>query len=182
MQSWLNLPTFFTLLRLALVPFVIESILSGRHLLALELFAAAAATDVMDGFAARRLRLSTETGAYLDPVADKCLLSGVFLALAAAGLVPWWFVGIIFARDLYILVAAGIIMMLTPVRRFPPSVWGKVSTFVQILTVVVWMARDVLDIRLLDALATAMLWPCLAFTVGSGIHYTWRGINVARAH
>ncbi|HEY1340791.1 MAG TPA: CDP-alcohol phosphatidyltransferase family protein [Bryobacteraceae bacterium] len=182
MRSWLNLPTFFTLLRLALVPFVIEAILFGRHLLALALFAAAAATDIIDGFAARRLHLTTEAGAYLDPVADKCLLSGVFLALAAAAIVPWWFVGIIFARDLYILVAAGIIMMLTPIRRFPPSVWGKVSTFVQILTAVVWMARDVLEFQVLDAIATAMLWPCLAFTVWSGIHYTWRGINVARAH
>src|SRR5690242_12461804 len=104
MRSWLNLPTFFTLLRLALVPFVLEAILFGRHFLALALFAAAAVTDILDGFAARRLHLATEAGAYLDPVADKCLLSGVFLALAAAAIVPWWFVGVIFARDLYLLV------------------------------------------------------------------------------
>jgi cardiolipin synthase len=182
MRAWLNVPNFFTLLRLALVPFVIQAILTGRHFLALALFAAAALTDIVDGFAARRYGLATETGAFLDPLADKCLLSGVFLALAAAAIVPWWFVAIIFARDLYIVLAACIVMMLTPIRQFPPSVWGKVSTFVQILTAVVWMARDVLEVRVLDALSSAMLWPCVAFTLWSGIHYTWRGINVARAH
>ena len=98
----INLANLLTLLRLLLVPFVIQSILSGHHVWALSLFAVAAWTDVFDGLAARRLGLSTQTGAYLDPIADKCLLSGVFLALAAARIVPWWFVGIVFgAGPLY---------------------------------------------------------------------------------
>jgi cardiolipin synthase len=170
-----NAANLLTLLRLVLVPFVILAILEGRHTLALALFAGAALTDLLDGAVARRFRLATPVGAWLDPVADKCLLSGAFLALAAAGMMPWWLVGIVFGRDFYILAGAASVMLLTSVRKFPPSIWGKVSTFVQILTVVVSMAGDV-------GAARVMLWPCAAFTVWSGIHYTWRTVQVARMH
>jgi len=182
MPRWINLPNLFTLLRLVLVPFVIQAILQGRYTLALALFGIAAVTDILDGAAARRFGLSSQAGAYLDPVADKCLLSGVFLALAAAKAVPWWFVGVVFGRDLYILLGVAGVMLFTPVRKFPPSIWGKVSTFVQILTAVVCMARNALELRVLDALSPAILWLCVVFTAWSGLHYTWRGFRVARAH
>jgi cardiolipin synthase len=181
MRPWINLPNLLTLLRLLLVPFVIQAILHGAHATALVLFAAAALTDILDGVAARRLRLSTQTGAYLDPIADKCLLSGVFLAMAAAGTVPWWFVAVVFGRDLYILLGVALFMLLTPLRKFPPSVWGKISTFFQILTAVVWMARNAFEVRVLDALSSAILWVSLGFTVWSGLHYTWRGMQSSRA-
>jgi cardiolipin synthase len=170
-----NAANLLTLLRIVLVPFVILAILEDRHSLALALFAGAALTDILDGAVARRFRLATPAGAWLDPVADKCLLSGAFLALAAAGMMPWWLVGIVFGRDFYILAGAASVMLLTSVRKFPPSIWGKVSTFVQILTVVVSMAGYV-------GAARVMLWPCAAFTVWSGIHYTWRTVQVARVH
>jgi cardiolipin synthase len=173
MPRWLNAANLLTFLRFVLVPFVILAILDGRHTLAPALFAVAALTDVLDGAVARHFRLATPAGAWLDPVADKCLISGVFLALAAAGTVPWWLVGIVFGRDFYILAGVAIVMLLTPVRKFPPSIWGKASTFVQVLTVVAWMAGSVGPAR-------AMLWPCAAFTIWSGIHYTWRTIRLLR--
>ena len=182
MPKWLNLPNFFTLVRVVLTPFVIKEILGGRHLLALELFAIAAFTDILDGAAARRFAVVTPIGAYFDPIADKCLLSGVFLALAVARIVPRWLVGMIFARDLLILGGVGLVLLFTSVRRFPPSVWGKASTFVQILTAVTWMARDAFEIRVLNFLATLILWPCVGFTVWSGLDYVRRGIRIARAH
>ena len=179
MPSWLNLPNCLTLIRLAMAPLVIAAILLGRPVAALALFAVAAWTDILDGAAARRLKVSTQVGAYLDPIADKCLLSGVFLALAAAHRVPWWIVGIIFGRDLYIVLAALVMMQFTALRRFPPSVWGKLSTFAQIVTVGVWMGRDLFPFAVLDALSAAMLWVCAALAVGSGLHYTWRGVQMA---
>jgi cardiolipin synthase len=182
MPAWLNVPNLFTLLRLLLTPLVIAAIVTGRPTLALALFACAAATDVVDGAIARRLGLATKTGAYLDPVADKCLLSGVFVALAVAGMAPRWFVAIVFGRDLYLLCAVAILLKLTPIRSFPPSVWGKACTFAQICTAVVWMARNMLEFPLLNVLAPAMLWSCAGFTLWSGLHYTWRGMQVARAH
>jgi len=180
MPLWLNVANLLTLSRLLLVPAIVEAILSGRHVRTLALFLAAAVTDLADGMAARRFKVQTGAGAYLDPIADKCLLSGIFLALAAARIVPWWFVVIVFGRDLYILLAATGIMLWTPIRKFPPSVWGKVSTFVQISTAVVWMVRNMLGNPLLVMLSGAMLWISAAFTVWSGIHYTWRGIQLLR--
>jgi cardiolipin synthase len=182
MPRWINVPNLITLIRVVLVPFVIQATMAGRHTLALALFAVAAVTDVLDGAAARRFGAATQAGAFLDPIADKCLLSGVYLALAVAGMMPWWLVAVIFGRDLYILLAAGVMLLFTPVRRFPPSVWGKVSTFVQIVTAVVWLGRNVLEFRVLDSLSWVMLWPCAAFTLWSGIHYTWRGVRIARAN
>ena len=182
MPRWVNIPNLFTLCRLILVPFVVAAILASQHGRALALFVSAAFTDFLDGAAARYTHTTTQAGAYLDPIADKCLLSGVFIALAITGLVPRWFVFIVFGRDLYILAAAGILLWLTPLRKFPPSVWGKVSTLVQVLTAVVWMTRNWISVPVLNALSSAMLWPCAAFTVWSGIHYTWRGVQLAKAH
>jgi cardiolipin synthase len=175
------LPNALTALRLALVPFVIQAILRGRHTLAVTLFAIASFTDILDGAAARRLRVASQSGAYLDPIADKCLLSGVFLALALAHLVPWWFVAIVFGRDLLIVLGVAAFLLFTSIRHFPPSIWGKISTFVQILTVVALLSRNVLEVRVLDAVSSAMLWLCSAFTIWSGLHYTARSIRIARA-
>ena len=179
-MRWFNLANCFTLARLVLTPFVIAAILDGRNVRAVELFAAAAVTDILDGAAARRLALATRTGAYLDPIADKCLLSGVFLALAAVGTVPWWFVAVVFGRDLYILTAVGIMMAFTRVRKFPPSRWGKLSTFVQIAAAAVWIGKDMPGFASLNGPAAAMLWASTAFTIWSGVHYTWRGIQILR--
>jgi cardiolipin synthase len=182
MPVWINIANLFTLLRLALVPFVVRAILQGNHLLALVLFIAAGFTDVIDGALARGFSLVTQTGAYLDPLADKCLLSGIFLALGSSGIIPWWFVAVVFGRDLYILVGVLGFLSLTKVRKFPPSIWGKASTFVQISTAVVWLTRNILNGPVLDALSSAMLWVCAVFTVWSGLDYTRRGIQLTRAH
>jgi cardiolipin synthase len=182
MPRWINLPNSLTLLRLVLVPFILAAVLGGQHRLALALFLVAACTDIADGVAARRFGQSTATGAYFDPIADKCLMSGIYLALAAARLVPWWFVALVLGRDLYILAGAALVMRFTPVRAFPPSIWGKASTFIQICTAVVWLTRDASPAPWLNSLAAAMLWPAAALTAWSGIHYTWRGLLIVRQH
>jgi cardiolipin synthase len=174
MPAWLNLPNTLTLLRLACVPVIIAGILRGSGVLTVSVFALAAITDVLDGALARRWKLGTRVGAYLDPIADKCLLSGVFLALAAGGQFPWWLVAVIFGRDVAILAAAALIWKFTGNRSFPPSVWGKASTFVQIVTATSFMAHRVLQTDFSRAFSSAMLWPCAAFTVWSGVHYAWR--------
>jgi cardiolipin synthase len=182
MPAWVNLPNLLTILRLVLVPVVVYYIVEGRYLLAGWLFGAAAFTDILDGAAARGMAVTTKVGAYLDPVADKCLLSGVYLALAWAHLVPWWLVAIIFGRDVYILVGVGIFLLFTSVRSFPPSIWGKVSTFAQICTAVLCLARVIFGTHLLAELSSAMLWPCVGFTVWSGLDYTWKCVLVFRKY
>ena len=180
MPRWLTLANLLTFSRLAMTPFIIQAILNGQHTRTLVLFFIAAWTDAIDGWLARATGTSTPSGAYLDPIADKCLMSGVFLAMGAAGVVPWWFVAVVFGRDLYLLLAVIAIMSLTKVRKFPPSRWGKLSTFVQIATAVTWMTRNIYPGGVLDGLASVMLWVCAAFTVWSGLHYTVRGVQALR--
>ena len=178
--TWLTLPNLFTLARLLLAPVIVYAILNRRAFAALCVFAVAAATDLIDGYLARHFGASTAAGAFLDPIADKLLLTGVYLALALAGSVPWWLVGVIFARDLLILAASAIALLATKLRAFPPSRWGKASTFFQILTAVCFLGRDALKWPLLAPLCAVVIWPTLALTVWSGIHYGWRGVRLLR--
>jgi cardiolipin synthase len=181
MPRWLTLPNLLTLARLALTPFIVQAILDGRASRALTLFLMAAMTDAIDGWLARISDSATQFGAYLDPIADKVLMSGIFLALGAGQFVPWWFVAIVFGRDLYLLVGVAAILALTKVRKFPPSRWGKISTFVQIATAVTWMTRNLQPVQVLDTLAAIMLWVCVVFTIWSGLHYTLRAARVLRS-
>jgi len=84
-----NLPNLFTLARLILAPFIAADILHNRYGRAIVVLFAAGFTDVMDGFLARRLQASTPAGAYFDPIADKILLSVIYISLGAAGAIPW---------------------------------------------------------------------------------------------
>jgi cardiolipin synthase len=179
-RNWLTLPNLFTLVRLALAPVVVFEILNHRHMAAAELFSIAAATDLIDGYLARKLHSASPAGAYLDPIADKLLLSGVFLALAIIRSAPLWLVGVIFGRDLLILGSSGAALLLTRLRAFPPSVWGKASTFFQILTAVAYLARNALGSPIFAVLCSALMWPTAALTVWSGIDYGWRGWRLVR--
>ncbi|HVN03577.1 MAG TPA: CDP-alcohol phosphatidyltransferase family protein [Bryobacteraceae bacterium] len=182
MRAWFTLPNLFTIARLLLVPVILWEITNCHAFAALALFAAAATTDVVDGYLARRLHVASPGGALLDPIADKLLLSGVFLALALAGDVPWWLVGAIFGRDILILLASAIALRFTKLRAFPPSVWGKASTFFQILTAVGFLGRNTFGWPVLVAFSSVIIWPTLALTVWSGVDYGWQGVRRLRMH
>ena len=179
MRDLANVPNLLTLGRLVLAPFVFAAIVTGRHDQALALFAFAALTDGLDGLLARRFRQITPLGAYLDPIADKILLSGVFVSLAVSGGMPWWLVVVIFSRDFLLLLSSGIALLFTAIRQFRPSVWGKASTFVQIACAGAWMAQNAVNSPPLHVLAEALVWPTAAATIGSGLQYCWRGLRLA---
>jgi cardiolipin synthase len=181
MRKWLTLPNLLTLVRLALAPVIVAAILQQHHMAALAIFAGAAATDGLDGYLARKLHAITPAGAYLDPIADKLLLSGVYLALAVIGSVPWWLVIVIFGRDLLILISAAAALLLTRLRAFPPSVWGKASTFFQILTAVMFLGRNADISPILKGLASVVIWPTAGLTIWSGIDYGRRGVLMLRS-
>jgi cardiolipin synthase (CMP-forming) len=180
MRTWLTLPNLVTLARLALAPVILWAILSHRAFDALVLFAVAAATDSIDGYLARHLGAASAAGAFLDPIADKVLLTGVYLALALEGTLPWWLAGAVFGRDFLILAAAAVALLATKLRAFPPSVWGKASTFFQILTAVSFMGRNAFASALLAAVSGALVWPTLALTAWSGVDYALRGARLLR--
>lgn len=168
------LPNQLTLLRLTIVPFLVLSILDSHYHRAFILILVAGVSDALDGTLARIFRQRTELGSYLDPVADKLLLSTLFLVLMHVGLVSRRVTVMVFSRDLGIVIVAALLYVTTGTRNFNPSLLGKANTVAQILAVcsVVLAQTDpafwVLWIRYWSLEAT--LW----LTVLSGFHYLWR--------
>ena len=171
-----NLPNLFTLARLVLAPFIASDILRGHYSRAIILLFAAGFTDVIDGYLARRLKASTPAGAYFDPIADKILLSVIYVSLGLAAAMPWWMVAVVFGRDILILAMAAYGLLFTSLRKFPPSVWGKISTFFQIAAALVVMG----DRAGIPAPVTLALCLMLVGTIVSGLHYMWRGLVMLR--
>jgi cardiolipin synthase len=128
-----HLPNLLTAARLALTPYLFWLMVQHEYRTIIPWFIAIGVTDVVDGFLARRFQASSRLGAYLDPIADKVLLSGTFLVLALTGAMEGWLAVVVLGRDVVILAAAGVLYLSTGRRNFPPSPWGKLSTFVQIL-------------------------------------------------
>ena len=171
-----NLPNLFTLIRLFLAPFVARAILADSYGEAIILFFIAGASDAIDGFLARRLGASTKLGAYFDPITDKILLSVIYLSLGAARAIPWWMIWVVLGRDALILAMAAGGLLFTSVRQFPPSVWGKISTFLQISAALAVMAAK----YGMPAPVQFALWIMLAGTLVSGSHYAWRAVMLLR--
>jgi cardiolipin synthase len=169
-------PNLVTLLRLLLAPFVAFAILNGFYRRAIVLFFVAGITDVIDGLLARKMGESTRVGAYLDPIADKILLSVIYVSLALVHDIPWWMVAVVFGRDVLILGMAVYGLLFTSIRKFPPSVWGKLSTFFQISAALMVMCAR----AGIPAPVKLALWLMLIATVWSGLHYAWRGIALLR--
>jgi CDP-diacylglycerol--glycerol-3-phosphate 3-phosphatidyltransferase len=136
--------TDITFLRIVLVPFIMLLVAAGpRHryafAVAAGLFAFAAATDFVDGYLARRWRLTTTLGAFLDTTADKLLVSGVLVALVAVGRVSVWIAVIVIGREFLILGLRGVVAAAGSL--FPPSVWGKLKTNLQFAGIVLAIVR-----------------------------------------
>src|SRR5881227_2233093 len=99
-------PNQLTLLRLIIIPFIAIAVVDGRFGWALSLFVVAGISDGLDGYLARRLDQRTTLGQYLDPIADKLLLSTMFIVLAVAHKLPWKLTILVFSRDLGILIVS----------------------------------------------------------------------------
>ncbi len=168
----LTVPNQLTFLRLGFLPFFIISILYEHYLWALMVLVVAGLTDGMDGLLARRLNQKSALGAYLDPIADKLLLSSSFLVLALKAKISWWLVILVLARDVMILTIAAVILMVSGYRPFPPSLYGKLTTAVQILLVFLVVFTAVVHEPFLDALRQVFVYVVAVLTVLSGFHYS----------
>ena len=128
MNRIFTVPNQLTFLRLAFLPFFIIAIKYDRYGLALWILLAGGISDALDGLLARRLNQKTTLGAYLDPIADKLLLSSSYVVLALKGKIGWWLAILVLGRDVLILVACAVILLAAGYRSFlPPSIWGKAS-------------------------------------------------------
>jgi cardiolipin synthase len=136
-------PNLLTLLRLFIIPFLVITILDGRHGMAFALFVLAGFSDGLDGLAARLTKQYTRLGLYLDPIADKLLLSTLFVVLTHMNLMPRYVTVLVFSRDLGILLIATLLFATGTLRDFRPSLLGKFNTLVQILGLTVVLVEQV---------------------------------------
>lgn len=177
----LNLPNLLTVARLAAVVPAIWAILEHRFTLALVVLLIAGISDALDGPLARRRGEVTRLGAYLDPIADKLLLSGAYLALWMAGVAPGWLAAVVFGRDALILLGVGAALAFTPLREFAPSAWGKASTVVQVITGVALLTAAACPWPPLKQIASVLVWLAAAATLWSGLDYAARTMARLRA-
>lgn len=166
-------PNLLTLMRICLAPFLVSAILDDRFALSFGLFVAAGLTDALDGTLARWLKQRTVLGQYLDPVADKLLLSTLFVVLTHKGLIPTTVTVLVFGRDVGILVVAAILYAAVGRREFKPSIFGKANTVAQVTSVAVVLLHQISSASWVLALRVVALDATVLLTVASGLHYAW---------
>jgi len=177
--NWL--PNLLTLLRVILAPFIIADVLDGQCHVALPLSMIAAFTDAADGYLARRLGVESRLGAWADPLADKALHIGLFISFGYGGLIPVWLVWLVVGRDVLILAMVAFAMATTSIRDFPPTMWGKLSTVIQLAAAVVLLG-SCSGYELAALMVPAVVPAVSLITAWSGIHYVWVAVRRRRAH
>ena len=166
-------PNLLTLLRICIAPFLVVAVLQASYGLAFALFVAAGLTDALDGALARILKQRSMLGQYLDPIADKLLLSTLFLVLMYKKLIPPAVTVLVFGRDVGIVLVGAILYAAAGRREFSPSYFGKDNTLAQIAAVAAVLLYKVTPVRWVAFLRIGALDATIFLTIFSGLHYAW---------
>jgi cardiolipin synthase len=166
-------PNLLTMLRLFTLPFLVITILDHRWGLAFALLWIAGVSDGLDGLLARWLEQRTTLGLYLDPIADKLLLSTLFVVLTHVNVIPRYVTVLVLSRDVGILLIATLLFATGTLRDFRPSLLGKLNTVVQILGVLTVMTCQVAPRAGLETLRGVLLWSIAVLAPVSAAEYAW---------
>jgi cardiolipin synthase len=193
-DTFFTVPNLLTLGRIAFVPVFLLMVLEKRAFGALLVFSLAGLTDVLDGFAARAWHQRTKIGTLIDPLADKVLLSTAFILLTFKNLnsphaIPLWLTVTVLSRDFIILAGGLVVYLIRGQQEFRPSLFGKISTVLQVGTVFWVLLANYIRVSplVLPPLLFTLISPTaldviygatLAFTVISGAQYILRGIRI----
>ncbi len=175
-----QIPNLITSLRLICSPILVWLLIESKFKAALALVLFAGLTDWFDGFAARHVGVSGRLGTILDPLADKTMLVALFLTMGVLGLIPAWLFALVIVRDLVIVTGSALLRIFRNIRKFVPSLLGKVSTFFQIVFVLLVLLDAAFPDELLLVLKTIALVCAAVFTFVSGFGYVRLGIRLAR--
>ncbi len=175
-----------TILRLIFVPFFVLLMVYGHPKAATWIFVLAGVTDALDGLLARKLQQKTALGSFLDPMADKLLLTAAFVTLTIPSIpnaehIPVWLTIVSISRDLLIALFALIMHLQIHHTKFPPSFLGKCTTASQLITVAIALvANFVPEFGVL--LFRPLVYLTLIFTVASGLHYFYRSVGIIESY
>jgi cardiolipin synthase (CMP-forming) len=173
LRQILTAPNQLTLLRMIFLPFIVINLVKGDYKWALGLFVLAGLSDALDGLLARKLHQQTLLGQYLDPIADKLLMSTMFLVLSIEHMIPWKYTVVVFSRDISILLVSGVLFMIAGLRDFRPSIFGKANTFAQVAAVFFVLLFLVEPVVLVQIAAKVFLRATFIFTIVSAVHYAF---------
>ena len=173
-----------TLLRMLAVPAFVILVVYGYLGWALIVFAAAGATDALDGLIARRSGQKTQLGAWLDPAADKLLLVTTFVVLTLPGLglanrLPIWLTVLIISRDIGIVLTVAVVNLAIGPKTFKPSIYGKLATAIYIVTAVVAMYFNYRGYE--SVVVRFFVYMSLFVTLLSGLHYVWHASRIVES-
>jgi cardiolipin synthase len=174
--SFGSLPNLISLLRLVLVPVVISMIVTDRWVGAFLIFLAAGVSDAVDGWLANRFNLRTELGAYLDPLADKMLITSIYIAMAVSDTVPATIAILIVFRDLMIIAAFLVSWIMGKPVKVRPLFVSKTNTMVQIAFAALVLGAKAFGLKL-GLWFDAGLWIVAALTLASAAAYLWQWIR-----
>ena len=172
----INIPNILTITRIMLTPFFVICLSKQLFDTALMTFSIAAATDGLDGFLARYFDQRTRLGAYLDPIADKLLLSASYVSLAFLKIIPTWLTVIVISRDILIVVGIAIFTMFRISYEIKPSLVSKCTTFAQFITILLVLLYTLMGWN--NLMKDALYWITVSLTITSGLHYTYVGMNI----
>jgi len=173
LSQLLTAPNQLTLVRMMFVPFIVINLVAGHYRWALILFVLAGFTDGLDGLLARTLKQQTMLGQYLDPIADKLLLSTMFMVLAILHKIAWKYTVLVFSRDISILCASAVLYAIAGLRDFRPSIFGKANTFAQVAAIFFVLLFQVKHDRWVWITQATFLHATVGFTMVSAIHYVF---------
>src|SRR5271154_5133629 len=168
-----TVPNQITILRLGFLPLFIVSLSYEHYRWALAILVVAGLSDGVDGLLARSLNQRSSLGAYLDPIADKLLLSSSFVILAFKKQIAWWLTIIVFSRDILILVVAVVILLISGYRPFPPSIFGKLTTAFQIILVFTIVFSAAYPDFHLAQIIHLLVYGVTFFSIFSALHYSF---------
>jgi cardiolipin synthase (CMP-forming) len=160
-----------TILRLVFVPIFAIYTINGDYGYALVILLAAGVSDVVDGAIARVYHEVTPLGVALDPITDKILMTTAYVTLAFRGALPWWLTILVISRDAGMLLIALLIILVAGYRTFPPTLMGKASTLVQMVTLLAALAHQIHLSLVTQDLLTICVYGAATMTVASGLHY-----------
>jgi cardiolipin synthase (CMP-forming) len=172
-EDRMNIPNSLTILRILLIPVYVGLLVYERFDAAMGVLLLAGVTDALDGTIARAANQRTRLGAFLDPLADKLLLTSGFITLSTIHLIPSWVTIVVVSRDAMLLLGTAVAQFTESNIDIAPTFFGKGATFLQLAYVllVIFLSSRQMDLSSLNPLLVAMV----AFTVSSGCHYLYRG-------
>jgi len=174
----MGLANWLTLLRILLIPVFVSLLVYRKGGPALAVFLAAAVTDLLDGYVARRHGSQSRLGAFLDPLADKLLLMASFVTLTWLKALPFWIAAVVISRDLILAIGA-LAIVIVGARLTPRPTWaGKFATFFQVLAV---LSGVLARFYQMPTGATLVIWLAAIFTVISGLQYIVQGMRFLNA-